>query len=193
VRQLCEALEQIRRDIEQAERGYDLNRAAELRHGRMPTLQQRLAAEEVRTAGESGGHRLLREEVTAGEIKQIIDLLVGELRQRLANRNIQIELSESAQERIARQGFEPLYRARPLQRFLQHALETQIDLSCSISSYRLCTVHSLKGIVEVFRDGGMKLARSCYFQKERSWCEKDHRHHRPVLGRGAGPGPTDSG
>ena len=39
---LREELEQLRREIEEAERGYDLNRAAELRHGRLPELERRL-------------------------------------------------------------------------------------------------------------------------------------------------------
>jgi ATP-dependent Clp protease ATP-binding subunit ClpB len=64
--------------------------------------------------------------LTLDEIKQIVDLLMGELRQRLADRNIQIELSKSARELIARQGFDPVYGARPLRRFLQHELETRI-------------------------------------------------------------------
>ena len=41
VRSLRENIEQVRREIEQAERAYDLNRAAELRHGRLPDLQKR--------------------------------------------------------------------------------------------------------------------------------------------------------
>jgi ATP-dependent Clp protease ATP-binding subunit ClpB len=77
VRRLREEIEQVRRDIEQAEREYDLNRAAELRHGRLPELQQRLAAEEARMAGDSGGHRLLREEVTEDEIAEIVSRWTG--------------------------------------------------------------------------------------------------------------------
>jgi len=64
--------------------------------------------------------------LTLGEIEQIVDLLAGELRQRLADRHIELELSESAREFIARQGFDPVYGARPLRRFLQHELETRI-------------------------------------------------------------------
>jgi ATP-dependent Clp protease ATP-binding subunit ClpB len=77
VRRLREEIEQVRRDIEQAEREYDLNRAAELRHGRLPDLQQRLEAKEARTVGESGGHRLLREEVTEDEIAEIVSRWTG--------------------------------------------------------------------------------------------------------------------
>jgi ATP-dependent Clp protease ATP-binding subunit ClpB len=64
--------------------------------------------------------------LTLGEIEQIVDLLAGELRQRLADRHIELELSASAREFIARQGFDPVYGARPLRRFLQHELETRI-------------------------------------------------------------------
>jgi ATP-dependent Clp protease ATP-binding subunit ClpB len=77
VRRLREEIEQVRRDIEQAEREYDLNRAAELRHGRLPELQQRLEAEEARMTHESGGHRLLREEVTEDEIAEIVSRWTG--------------------------------------------------------------------------------------------------------------------
>jgi ATP-dependent Clp protease ATP-binding subunit ClpB len=69
---LREELEQVRREIEEAERRYDLNRAAELRHGRLPELERRLEAEEERLGQKQGGTRLLREEVTADEIAEIV-------------------------------------------------------------------------------------------------------------------------
>ena len=77
VRGLREEIEQVRRDIEQAEREYNLNRAAELRHGRLPELQQRLAAEEAQTSGQTGETRLLREEVTEDEIAEIVSRWTG--------------------------------------------------------------------------------------------------------------------
>ena len=64
VQELREEMEQVRREAEQAERDYDLNRAAELRHGRIPELERRLEAEEERLAAKQGGARLLREVVT---------------------------------------------------------------------------------------------------------------------------------
>ena len=72
-----EEIEQVRREIEQAEREYDLNRAAELRHGRLPELQQRLAAEEAGASGQTGEARLLREEVTEDEIAEIVSRWTG--------------------------------------------------------------------------------------------------------------------
>ena len=46
VQTLREEIEQVRREAEEAERAYELNRAAELRHGRLPELERRLQAEE---------------------------------------------------------------------------------------------------------------------------------------------------
>jgi ATP-dependent Clp protease ATP-binding subunit ClpB len=74
---LREELEQLRREIEDAEQNYDLNRAAELRHGRLPELERRLESEEERLAQKQGGIRLLREEVTADEIAEVVARWTG--------------------------------------------------------------------------------------------------------------------
>jgi ATP-dependent Clp protease ATP-binding subunit ClpB len=60
------------------------------------------------------------------EIKRIIDLLTQDLVKRLEDHKITIELTEPAKELIAREGFDPVYGARPLKRFLQRQLETRI-------------------------------------------------------------------
>src|SRR6202020_1398484 len=60
VQALREEMEQLRREAEQAERGYNLDRAAELRLGKIPELERRLEAEEERLAAKQGGARLLR-------------------------------------------------------------------------------------------------------------------------------------
>jgi ATP-dependent Clp protease ATP-binding subunit ClpB len=70
-------LEQVRREIEEAERSYDLNRAAELRHGRLPELERRLAGEEERLEQRQGHGRLLREEVTEEEISEVVARWTG--------------------------------------------------------------------------------------------------------------------
>ena len=64
--------------------------------------------------------------LTLGEIERIVDLQTEDLRKRLAERNIRLELSDPARTLVARQGFDPVYGARPLKRFLQHHLETRI-------------------------------------------------------------------
>ncbi len=60
------------------------------------------------------------------EIKAIIDLLVSDLRQRLADRHINLTLSDEARNYIAESAYDPVYGARPLKRYLQHQLETKI-------------------------------------------------------------------
>jgi ATP-dependent Clp protease ATP-binding subunit ClpB len=60
------------------------------------------------------------------EIEVIVDLQTEDLRKRLADRGIRLELTEPARVFVARQGFDPVYGARPLKRFLQHELESKI-------------------------------------------------------------------
>ncbi|MCP4663434.1 MAG: AAA domain-containing protein, partial [bacterium] len=76
VRALREEIEQVRQQIEVAEREYDLNRAAELRHGRLPTLEAQLKELEELAEEPSEG-RLLREEVTDNEIAEIVAKWTG--------------------------------------------------------------------------------------------------------------------
>ncbi|HET9116750.1 MAG TPA: ATP-dependent chaperone ClpB [Pseudonocardiaceae bacterium] len=77
VQELRAELELLRRDIEEAERAYDLNRAAELRYGKLTELQRRLAAEEEQLAAKQGERRLLREVVTEDEIAEIVSSWTG--------------------------------------------------------------------------------------------------------------------
>ncbi|HVR28595.1 MAG TPA: ATP-dependent chaperone ClpB [Thermoanaerobaculia bacterium] len=75
VRKLREEIEGVRFEIERAERDYDLNRAAELRHGRLPELERRLR--EAETPAGAGGESLLREEVTEDEVAEIVSRWTG--------------------------------------------------------------------------------------------------------------------
>ena len=77
VRLLREEIEQTRRQIETAQRAYDLNKAAELQHGRLPELERQLAAEEKATQDEQNASRLLREEVTEDEVAEIVSRWSG--------------------------------------------------------------------------------------------------------------------
>ncbi len=72
VQQVRERIEQTRHDIETAERAYDLNKVAELRHGVLPDLEKQLR--ELETAGKEKGTEtsLLQEEVTEDEIAQVV-------------------------------------------------------------------------------------------------------------------------
>jgi ATP-dependent Clp protease ATP-binding subunit ClpB len=60
------------------------------------------------------------------EIKKIIDLLLDDLRKRLEERKIELELTPEAREFIAREAYDPVYGARPLRRYLQHNIETRL-------------------------------------------------------------------
>jgi len=60
------------------------------------------------------------------ELQKIVELLIHDLRDRLAERHIGLELSTAAREHIAREAYDPVYGARPLKRYLQHQLETKI-------------------------------------------------------------------
>lgn len=64
--------------------------------------------------------------LTLEEIGQIVEKLTEGVRQRLAERQIGLELSERAVRFIAKEGFDPVYGARPLKRFLQRKLETPV-------------------------------------------------------------------
>jgi ATP-dependent Clp protease ATP-binding subunit ClpB len=77
VQELRQEIEQVRHEAQEAERRYDLNRAAELRHGRLPDLERRLQAEEERLSTKQGGKRLLREVVTEDEIAGIVSRWTG--------------------------------------------------------------------------------------------------------------------
>jgi ATP-dependent Clp protease ATP-binding subunit ClpB len=77
VRGLRGELEKLRLEIDKAEQAYDLNRAAELKHGQLPDLERRLRAEESAIAAGAGEGRLLREEVTEEEIAEIVSHWTG--------------------------------------------------------------------------------------------------------------------
>ena len=77
IQSLREEIEKVRQQIAIAEREYDLNRAAELKHGQLPELEQQLQVEDRRLTDADEGSRLLREEVTEDEIASIVALWTG--------------------------------------------------------------------------------------------------------------------
>jgi ATP-dependent Clp protease ATP-binding subunit ClpB len=64
--------------------------------------------------------------LTLAEIEKIVDLQAEDLRRRLKDRDVKLELTEEARAFIARSGFDPVYGARPMKRFIQHELETRV-------------------------------------------------------------------
>jgi ATP-dependent Clp protease ATP-binding subunit ClpB len=64
--------------------------------------------------------------LTETEIEHIVELMFDDLRTRLADRRMTVTLTEAARRFIAEQGFDPVYGARPLRRFIAHEVETRI-------------------------------------------------------------------
>lgn len=73
LQRLRESIETTKAEIERAEREYDLNKAAELKHGRLPSLEQELQAEEAKQEDRS----LVKEEVSQEEIAEIVSRWTG--------------------------------------------------------------------------------------------------------------------
>jgi ATP-dependent Clp protease ATP-binding subunit ClpB len=64
--------------------------------------------------------------LTLEEITGVVELLVRDLRDRLARQDIHLEISRESEEHIAREGYDPVYGARPLKRYIQQHLETPL-------------------------------------------------------------------
>ena len=64
--------------------------------------------------------------LTQAEIERIVDLMANDLRARLSEHQMTLELTDKARRFIAQQGFDPIYGARPLRRFISREVETRI-------------------------------------------------------------------
>jgi ATP-dependent Clp protease ATP-binding subunit ClpB len=67
---------------------------------------------------------ILFKPLTIVEITKIVDLLIAELKGRLIDKRIEISLTSKAKKHLAQEGYDPVYGARPLKRFIQRHLET---------------------------------------------------------------------
>lgn len=64
--------------------------------------------------------------LSQGDIEQIVGKLAAGLQERLADKGVTLKLTSEAVRFIAREGFDPVYGARPLKRFIQRSLETRV-------------------------------------------------------------------
>jgi ATP-dependent Clp protease ATP-binding subunit ClpB len=88
----------------------------------MAALQGHFRPEFLNRVDEIIMFKPLREE----EIEHIVELMFTDLRTRLAERQMTLELTEGARRFIAERGFDPVYGARPLRRFISREVETRI-------------------------------------------------------------------
>ncbi len=64
--------------------------------------------------------------LSKAHLKRIVEILLGRLRERLADRHITLELTDAARDYLVRVGHDPAYGARPLKRVIQHEVETAL-------------------------------------------------------------------
>src|SRR5205085_8970243 len=90
-----------------------------------------------------------------GEIKQIVDIQLRSLRARLAERKITLELTDAAKELVAREGFDPVYGARPLRRAIQKEIVQPLAMRMLQGQF----VDGDNIVVDVGPDGGLTLTK----------------------------------
>ena len=86
--------------------------------------------------------------LTKADLSGIIDIMVESLRKRLADRALKLEITDAAKQLIISRGYDPLYGARPLRRYLQASVETLIArtiLSGELSAGATITVDAVDG------------------------------------------------
>ena len=86
--------------------------------------------------------------LTKANLSGIIDIMVESLRKRLADRALKLEITDAAKQLIISRGYDPLYGARPLRRYLQSSVETLIArtiLSGELSAGATITVDAVDG------------------------------------------------
>jgi ATP-dependent Clp protease ATP-binding subunit ClpB len=87
---------------------------AELRHTFRPEFLNRI------------DETVLFKPLTLEEITRIVDLLLADLNRRLAERRVTVKLDKKARDWAAEKGYDPVFGARPLKRFLQRQIETKL-------------------------------------------------------------------
>ena len=76
------------------------------------------------------------EPLTEPELRQIAELLLDEVRERLADRRITFEVTEAAREALVKEGYDPVYGARPLRRTVQRRVENPLAMRILAGEFR---------------------------------------------------------
>ena len=98
---------------------------------------------------------ILFKPLTQSEVENIVELLVDGLKHRLAERQIKLELKSEAKAFIARSAYDPVYGARPLKRYIQRELETQLGrqlIAGSVTEGSRLIVDVVNGTLSVSAD-----------------------------------------
>ncbi len=66
-------------------------------------------------------------ELTEKQLRQIVDLMVKDLQKRLAERKLEMEITDKAKSWLAKEGYDPVYGARPLRRALERHVENPLS------------------------------------------------------------------
>jgi ATP-dependent Clp protease ATP-binding subunit ClpB len=120
LRDLREQIEQTKTEMELAQRQYDLNRAAELKYGKLNALERQLKAEEERLSQQQSAARLIKEEVDEEDIAEVVSrwthipvskLLEGEV-QKLLNLDEELHRRVIGQDEAVRAVAEAVIRSR---------------------------------------------------------------------------------
>ena len=86
------------------------------------------------------------------EIRKIVDLMIADLRRRLENHQLGLRLTDGAKDFIIEEGYDPVYGARPLKRFLQSKVETLVARKMIASDLKPRTT-----LVVGFEDGKLSV------------------------------------
>ncbi len=74
--------------------------------------------------------------LTLDQVKQIVDLQMREIRARLREQGVEVELTEAARDWLAKEGYDPNFGARPLRRALQKHVENALALRLLSGEFR---------------------------------------------------------
>jgi ATP-dependent Clp protease ATP-binding subunit ClpC len=70
---------------------------------------------------------IIFEPLTEKELEQIVELMVDEVQDRLADRHVELELTEAAKAKLVKEGFDPVFGARPLRRVVTRQVENPLS------------------------------------------------------------------
>ncbi|GAG76249.1 unnamed protein product, partial [marine sediment metagenome] len=95
------------------------------------TMKERILAEMKKTFRPEFINRIdetiVFHQLTEEQLRQIVDLLVKDLQERLADRKLNIELSDKAKAWLVEEGYDPVYGARPLRRAIERYVENPLS------------------------------------------------------------------